>query len=229
MNKLNSISSKPKSAIALALERDGYAFLEEWHPDLTSTDLVHRSGLVLNFGKAPVHRVIPQQDGPPNTYSGIYGLGEFPLHSDMAHWPEPPRYMFLRCLKGQSAVGTAIVDSCDIIEDVGTLDLARALVKPRRPLHGRIPLLSIFRPQRGNRSMLFRWDDRYIVPASPAGQLGVAMIRAALPRSSMRLIYLCKAGDTLWLDNWRMLHGRSSVPEDRADRVLERAYFGEVF
>jgi alpha-ketoglutarate-dependent taurine dioxygenase len=40
---------------------------------------------------------------------------------------------------------------------------------------------------------------------------------------------LTSPGDTLWVDNWRMLHGRSAVTADQADRVIERAYFGELY
>lgn len=34
----------------------------------------------------------------PNTYSGLFGLEEFPLHTDLAHWHSPPRYILLRVL-----------------------------------------------------------------------------------------------------------------------------------
>jgi len=218
-----------KSAIAAALEQDGYAYLEQWHADVALIELVQQHGVALNFGKSPVHRIVPQQNATPNTYSGIYGLGEFPLHTDMAHWPEPPRYMLLRCVKGQSTVATTVLDAWDVIRRTGPLDLARALVKPRRPLHGTVPLLTVLRAGRPDRAMLFRWDDRYIVPASSAGQLGMNRVRAILPEMVARKIHLCKPGDTLWLDNWRILHGRSSVPHSCTDRVIERVYLGDVF
>ena len=31
-------------------------------------------------------------------------------------------------------------------------------------------------------------------------------------------------GDTVIIDNWRMLHGRPAVPEGRRDRHLQRVY-----
>ena len=37
-----------------------------------------------------------------------------------------------------------------------------------------------------------------------------------------------KLGDTVILDNWRMLHGRSAVPEKYSDRMLQRAYLEEL-
>jgi Taurine catabolism dioxygenase TauD, TfdA family. len=44
-----------------------------------------------------------------NQYSGNYGLAEFPLHSDLAHWAVPPRYFMLRCVAG--AVEGPMADS----------------------------------------------------------------------------------------------------------------------
>ena len=35
--------------------------------------------------------------------------------------------------------------------------------------------------------------------------------------------------DTIVVDNWRMLHGRSQVPQAGATRQIERVYFSEVF
>ena len=36
----------------------------------------------------------------PSSLSAAYGLRSFPLHSDAAHWPTPPRYLALYCRQG---------------------------------------------------------------------------------------------------------------------------------
>jgi len=41
-------------------------------------------------------------------------------------------------------------------------------------------------------------------------------------------VTLTSPGDTLVIDNWRMLHGRSAVPRDGLQRHVERAYLGKL-
>jgi alpha-ketoglutarate-dependent taurine dioxygenase len=40
------------------------------------------------------------------------------------------------------------------------------------------------------------------------------------------LIRLVRRGDTLLIDNWRMLHARSPIPMGRGDRCIQRVYLG---
>jgi alpha-ketoglutarate-dependent taurine dioxygenase len=217
-------------SLSSAIARDGFVFLKRWHACVRAEEIVSRTGRALTFGKgSAVHRVVPKQDAAPNTYSGMYGLNEFPFHNDMAHWRDPPRYLMLRCLKGHDSVATVVVDSHDVLENVGEQTLIRALVKPRRPINGTVPLLSLYRPQRGERPSLLRWDEKFIVAASPVGGEGMTLVRKALNVVSRTSISLCEPGDTLVIDNWRMLHGRSAVAADQTDRIIERAYLGELY
>jgi hypothetical protein len=74
--------------------------------------------------------------------------------------------------------------------------------------------------------MLLRWDERFIVPASTMGESGMAQMKRVLQEVKAHEVCLSAPGDTLLINNWRMLHGRSSVPEECTDRILERAYLG---
>lgn len=74
---------------------------------------------------------------------------------------------------------------------------------------------------------LFRWDKTYIVPASPAGKAGIAAVINTLKEINMVKIILENKFDTLLIDNWRMLHGRSAVPDGSDDRIIERVYLGD--
>jgi hypothetical protein len=96
--------------------------------------------------------------------------------------------------------------------------------KPRRPLKGTLPLLPLFRQQRVSRAPLLRWDERFIVPASDLGKIGMTLVREVLDDTPRTAIILASPGDTLLIDNWRMLHGRSAVNSDCVDRVVERGY-----
>lgn len=219
-----------ESTLASTIASNGFVFLKRWHANLSSEEILTRTGRAQAFRNAsPVHRLLPQTDATPNTYSGIYGLKDFPFHSDMAHWRTPPRYLMLRCIKGHESVVTSVADGHEIVSHVGDVQLARALVKPRRPLNGAIPLLSLYRPQCGERPSLLRWDEKFIIPASQMGERGMTLLRQALDEVTITSTSLCDQGDTLLIDNWRMLHGRSVVPSEHSDRIIERAYLGEIY
>jgi alpha-ketoglutarate-dependent taurine dioxygenase len=230
MSVLTSPARPIDGSFVAQMARDGYVFLKRWHPDEHSEVLFYRIGPTLTFGKnGPVHRLQPQHEATPNTYSGIYGLGAFPFHSDMAHWRNPPRILMLRCIKGHASVVTMLVDGVDVVDCAGEENLSRALVRPRRPHNGSMPLLPLHRPRREERPSLLRWDEKFIVPASHAGEQGMKFIREALTHIRKTSIALSCPGDTLFIDNWRMLHGRSPVAADQIDRTIERAYLGGLY
>lgn len=214
----------------LSIERNGFVFIKKWLVGVASEELIYRCGCPLKFGQnSAVHFIRPQHDAPPNTYSGIYGLNEFPFHSDMAYWRIPPRYLMLRCVKGHAGVATLLIKGDEIVERVGKGKLVRALVKPRRPVKGSLPLLSMFRPEAASRRFLLRWDEKFIVPASTGSAETVASTNRAILEATKVSVSLSEPGDTLWIDNWRMLHGRSAVAVNYADRLIERAYLGELY
>lgn len=217
-------------SLAQDVARSGYVFLQRWEPEKASEEIAAALGCTLTFNAIPaVHDVVPKSNAGPNTYSGIYRLDAFPFHSDMAHWRTPPRYLMLRCRKGYGSVSTDLIDGSAIVERVGRSIMSRALVKPRRALRGSTPLYSLFRPPTSGRSSILRWDEVFIVPASPAGERGIIQVKDELVEAPRIRIALQSEGDTLLIDNWRMLHGRSAVMADQEDRVIQRAYFGELF
>jgi L-asparagine oxygenase len=216
--------------LADKVQETGFALLEGYQPERSAADFVGALGEADTLGaQEPVHylKPAPAEARPSNTYSGNYGLGTFPLHTDMAHWHIPPRFLMLRCLKGSAAVPTILVDGLPIIEQVGATTLARALVKPRRTVQGKRLLLRLYERDRAGCHFL-RWDEKYILPASRAGELGMSQLRTALGISPRRNIHLTWPGDTLIIDNWRMLHGRGSIPHDALNRTIARAYLRSI-
>jgi alpha-ketoglutarate-dependent taurine dioxygenase len=219
----------PQTRVSAEVAANGFAFLNHWQPALPGDAAANELGAAISFGRTcAVHTVIPRDDAPPNTYSGIYGFKQFPMHSDMAHWAEPPRYLMLRCVKGYGTVPTLLIDGNRLIELVGRTTLSRAVVRPRRPRHGKLALLTLYRLQHRNRAPLLRWDEKFIIPASTAGALGMQALAEAIASFSPQVVALANPGDTLIIDNWRMLHGRASVPHNCSDRIVQRAYLGEL-
>jgi hypothetical protein len=210
---------------------NGYAFLPSLDQNRTTEEVVSSLGVIGARGEtAPVHLLKPTlaESSTPNTYSGMYGHGQFPFHTDLAHWPYPPRFLLLRCLIGYPAIPTMLLDGARLVEIIGSAALSRSLVQPRRPLRGSLPLLRLYDSQRGDHG-LFRWDEVFIRPASTAGRAGFDKVRQEVSHAQPTKISLVSRGDTLILDNWRMLHARSPVPSECQDRAIERAYLEEVF
>jgi L-asparagine oxygenase len=217
-----------RSHIRGAIEENGYAFLEDHLVGRSTAEVVSEVGLAVALGSGnAVHALVPRpkHEAAKTTYSGEYGLGAFPLHTDLAHWHAPPRYFLLRCVLGFDAVPTLVVDGMRAVARVGRDLLSRALMQPRRSLMGRRSLLRLYEPGAGS----LRWDERYIVPASPAGLTGSTALKEALAEEGATRLSLARPGDTLIVDNWRIVHGRSSVPENCRGRVVERVYLQRIY
>jgi L-asparagine oxygenase len=203
--------------------RHGYAFVQDYLPG-TNTIVVARA---LGHPLAPwegglVQELVPRVSATPNSYSGIYGVDRFPFHTDLAHWRLPPRYLLLRCVTGYADVATLLVDGQTLIDTI-TLDiLTRAIFKPRRPRDGALPLMRLCEPTDDGHRL--RWDGVFLKPASKIGVMADQQIREFLAQSEPNSISLARAGDTLLVDNWRMLHARTPIPAGRENRIIERIY-----
>lgn len=157
-----------------------------------------------------------------NTYSGNFGLSEFPFHTDLAHWYVPPRYLLLRCICPAKGVATKLIDSHKVINSEARGLLNRAHFRPRKRLDGKANILKVLHGE------LFRWDSIFIEPANNVADLLKKIIDSQLNNMKSQDIFLSNAGDCLLIDNWRMLHGRGFIDRKSMDRKIERVYFNEV-
>ena len=217
--------------INAALTINGFAMLHGRLPETSGVSAFAGLGEVIRLpGVAEVQMLTPQHTdyAPPNTYSGNFGLQAFPLHTDLAHWFLPPRYFALRCINGSKYVSTNLVDVEDLISIVGRQNLMRALVRPRRPLKQNRPLLRLL-SNHENTSALFRWDSLFVTPATNESQVICETTVDALASIERIEVLLANPGDTLIIDNWRMLHGRSRVSIKDNPRRIERAYLGAIY
>jgi alpha-ketoglutarate-dependent taurine dioxygenase len=218
-----------KGALQSTVTRQGFAFLSRIVPDQNPLHAFERIGDMVAVGDQRTQELRPRhhEEAPHNIYSGNYGLGEFPLHSDLAHWYIPPRYLVLRCVQGAADVYTQLFDTRLITKVIGRSVLRRTLAHPRRPVNGRLPLLRILEePQ--NLGTLIRWDSLFIKPATDASVRTFRTIRDVLSEAPIIRHSLCSPGDMLVIDNWRMLHGRSAVSPTALDRHISRAYLSRL-
>lgn len=201
----------------------GYCFIEAFRPGEQSITVAAEFGrTVTPWEGRPVQQLIPKATDTPNSYSGMYGLGRFPFHTDLAHWQEPPRYLMLRCVKGYVEVPTLLADGRDLVQEVSRDLLVRAVVRPRRPRDGAIPLLRLY--EASDTSHRLRWDEAFLQPASTVGRIAVQRVKDSLARMEPRSISLRLPGDTMLIDNWIMLHARTPIPPGCEDRRIERVY-----
>jgi hypothetical protein len=110
----------------------GFAVIRRFMPGTSSIDAFASLGIVDQLeGLNSVQALKPYGTGEasPNTYSGNFGTNEFPLHTDLAHWAAPPKFLALRCVRGGAGgVATRIWDGKALIASVGVEVLRRALV-----------------------------------------------------------------------------------------------------
>ena len=217
-----------RAALISMLEADGYAFLPRYAGDDDVTSVAAALGEpIAPWGGTVVQRLVPREISTPNTYSGLFGLGRFPFHTDLAHWRLPPRYLVLRCVKGYVDVPTLLLDGRSIVDAV-TLDiLRRSVVRPRRPRSGEMRLLRLWQSGADGGDLL-RWDEVFLRPASRIGAFAFGRVREELGSATPKQVAMVDAGDTLVIDNWRMLHSRPPVAAGREDRCLDRVYLGRL-
>src|SRR5438105_6148313 len=93
----------------------GFSFAAKLIPDVSTLEFAQMLGAVVDLETllpgskiTTVQALRPRhiQEATRNRYSGHYGFGEFPLHTDIAHWGIPPRYLLLRCIMGTTDVLT---------------------------------------------------------------------------------------------------------------------------
>jgi L-asparagine oxygenase len=217
--------------LAQTVATNGYALIPRHRPDLSTTEAVTLLGSPLTLtGFSTVQELRPHQatDVAPNTYSGNFGVGEFPMHTDLAHWAVPPRYLVLRCIQGASEVATGVIDGNTLIEDLGSTLLRRTLVQPRRPLGNGKQLLRLLDRFDDFDAPVLRWDSIYLRPATAESEATFILVSKHIASMARDDVVLLAPGDTLVVDNWRMVHRRSPVPATATNRHIDRVYVGAL-
>jgi L-asparagine oxygenase len=198
-----------------------------------SVDILRAAALfgrpVCQQGSSPVSIIMPHEtlSARRNTTSALYGLGAFPLHTDMAHWPLPPRYIVMRARNSTQNIPTLLIDSTEIKLDQSSLSSWRRAVwrvsKVRHPF-----LCSMYFEH--HRRLGIRWD---FCTMSPYGTLATEIVDRVyrefenLSNTQAIAITWESTDDILVIDNWRMLHSRPAIPKSAIERILERVLVEE--
>jgi L-asparagine oxygenase len=229
------LSTSRDSGLLAELKRSGFSLLRGLAPHLSTIEVAKTLGTVVSVeellpssGIPTVQslRPRPTSEVGQNQYSGHYGLGTFPLHSDLAHWAIPPRYLLLRCVVGSDDVFTHLLPWTPIVDLVGAATLRKAVFAARRR---RIGYSSLVRAMSHNDGIaVLRWDPIFLAPLNRhAHALASAMLDSGWDTKVMKIL-LSQPGDTLIIHNWTMLHGRGEVSQHSTARHIDRVYLSEV-
>src|SRR5437879_606504 len=135
-----------------------------------------------------------------NQYSGHYGLGAFPLHTDLAHWALPPHYFLLRGVAGSNDVFTHVLAWTPIVELVGATALRKAVFAGRRRRIGYSGLVRAM--SHHDSAVVLRWDPIFLKPLNQHAQVLANAMRDSAWNEEAVKILLNQPGDTLIVDNW---------------------------
>jgi len=215
------------STILAALQEHGWIEMSDIHLPGDMLSLAKHFGQVVNQeSRPPISMLKPilTEAAASATASKTYGTGEFPFHTDLAHWPTPARFVVMGNFDVVSRTPTLLLDT-------RTDDVFRAL----RPLAKRA-IWKVAKTRRAfNCTMLFthgdteglRWDTNVMSPTNPAAEELAQRLENELPlsgRSNLQSIQWHQTGRALIVDNWRMLHARPSVPTTDLMRTLHRVF-----
>jgi alpha-ketoglutarate-dependent taurine dioxygenase len=174
--------------------------------------------LTLARGDA-VERLIPRTaiEATPNSLSGRFGRGAFPLHTDLAHRLTPPRFMILGAAEVEPRAARTVVTAAPELRS-----RERSVVRD-----------GVFLVSNGGRSFyssilgagrpFIRFDTACMRPTDAHATEAERVFRECLKQEeSVEITW--QSGDILVLDNWNVLHGRTEPESKTAKRVLLRLY-----
>ncbi|WP_409500548.1 hypothetical protein ACJ7Z2_01315 [Mannheimia glucosida] len=195
------------------------------NPIISTLDVAKSIGKVIETNYFDtVQTLIPKiaEKEYKNSYSGNYGLGEFPFHTDMAHWYIPPKYLLLRCIVPAPNVPTNLINLYSIFQEIDfNYDLAHFV--PRKKLESKTSILHLYK------NGICRWDILFLKPFNQYARNLELIITDKISNYSYKQIQLKQAGDCILINNWKMIHSRSAVDELSLNRCYERVYLSEVF
>lgn len=159
----------------------------------------------------------------PLSMSAQFVDGNFPLHTDTAHWPTPCRYVLLFTVGNERHIRpTIILDLSPLLDADDLHHLACGVWRTRISPHLVIPVA-----QRREARWAFRWDAGILEPISARAKIAHGIIPKVL-MTARPVAVQWEQPQILVLDNWRVLHSRDAVPRTTdQDRRLWRILIAE--
>ena len=158
----NPIAMLRELDIVALLRKAGWVRISTGADDLQLIESCLRTvasqlGTPITQGSRMVAELVPRSKGTgnPNSLSGRYGLGSFPLHIDNSHWSVPCRYVVLACVTpGSCPSSTLLLDSSEVTLSPGELSLVVSAVFLIRNGRKHTPFTQASGPRAGH---FFAW------------------------------------------------------------------------
>lgn len=166
----------------------------------------------------------PTEAAASATASQTYGTGEFPLHTDLAHWPTPARFIVMGNLSVESQTPTLLLDTRGDIALRDLRSLAKRAIWEVSKARRAFACTMLF-AHGGTEG--FRWDQNVMRPLNQTAADLAQRLRSELSltrRENLHSVQWQGKGHALIVDNWRMLHARPSIPTSDLMRTLHRIF-----
>ncbi|MGB1800544.1 MAG: hypothetical protein ACPHLK_06915 [Gammaproteobacteria bacterium] len=157
------------------------------------------------------------------TFSNVYGYAEFPLHTDLAFWLLPARYVVLGMINKSDSY-TNVILTTDVFSELGkdVTNYARDSIYIIDTIEGKKYSSLFFRSQ----SLTgFKFDSNCMKPVNGHAKLFHNKITACLNDIETTSIHWT-GNKAVVIDNWNTLHGRGRVNASDKNRNLMRVYTG---
>lgn len=197
-----------------------------WHQVSGITDDQSLINLAASLGCAReghIARLLPMEsaNAKSRSFSFTYGLDEFPLHTDVAFWPIPARYLVMWAEK-PSTTPTLILGAAALRELLEPIRLNESIFSIRTTRGATYSGLR-FQSVEDNLTGI-RFDPFHTRPANNAAQRLAELLRN--PPAAAIEYFAWSGENAVVIDNWTCLHGRAAVEESDRGRVVRRLYIG---
>lgn len=184
------------------------------------TTAANQLGTPIHGRSGTVEKITPKriEQANPNSLSGKYGLGPFPLHCDTSQWITPCRFVLLACANpGTVPIPTLLLDTHEVTlspyeQEIGTTSVCLVL-------NGRN---SFYSSVLSKRRQFIRYDPGCMTALDGKSQKAMGLYSHVARKDYVREVCM-DAGDILVLDNWRILHGRGECTQVASSRILLRS------
>lgn len=202
-----------------SLKDKGWLILSDFEEPLEKANIMLCENLGCEVKKVK-HEILQPKKSSNATHfslSSKYGLDDFPLHTDGAQYPIPPKYIVLRA-KVNSETGTTIANA-QLLKELSQwkeIENTTWIVKSEV---GNI-YTSIFDKQIVEGYEVLRYNKQIMKCLNK--KIKSEWAELAIQNLPTETIYW-KRNTTLIIDNWRLLHGREKVKDQNyQNRILER-------
>jgi len=213
-----------KYKIAQELSEKGYATFNI-PEDETVESFANKIGVTFKHPSYELvqNLTIKPSNNKDNTYSNKYGERAFPLHSDLAHWGTPPRYIILHCEVPDPDTFTKVIHINELIKNIKKENLSRAIFIPRKPINNQVCYLKMYH------NKIFRWDNLFLKAVNIEAENAQKELKDSRTKIKNKInsIKLDEKGSSIIIDNWQALHGRSRASID-SKRTINRIYLTEL-